>query len=309
MKLAAFSAILFLFVASTTYAQLTFLPQIGFERSRTFVQVNDLSSFSPLGPMSDFKANLRIDYRFKKGHSPYMNIGTSPGAVAYNFSDVAAVANNFKATTNTTQLKIEGGYQYSSKPFKFKKTATKEPVKNNSRTTEFKSGCGPSSYSFNRCGKQKTTTSTAAAKQNNSMNLRLQPSLGIAYIPFTKENSFSSGPGYQYNAGNYKTALVSGMGFEFGKGKQRLFTLSMFYSKGLSKLGGQEFSSVENEKVNTAEISSRTSSWGMSVGVPFSFSKTKKIAAVPAKTSTITQERPAYKSKCGSYQGRCVRRI
>jgi hypothetical protein len=95
------------------------------------------------------------------------------------------------------------------------------------------------------------------------------------------------------------------MGIEFGKGKQRLFTLSAFYAKGLSNLKEQEISSLENNKITNTTLNSKTSSWGMTIGVPFSFSKTKKTVVTPVKTT----EHKEYKSKCGSYQGRCTKRI
>lgn len=306
MKPAALTGMLVLLVAITANTQLSFLPQIGLEQSKTSVRVNELPSFSPLGSKGSLKANLRMDYRFRKGHAPYISIGTAPGAVAYTFTDASAAANNFGAAANSTQWKFEGGYQYSSKPINFKKTAKKETEKINSRHTEVKRSCGSnSSYRYN---KERTETAKIA-KQNNSMNLRLQPSIGVAYIPSTKENIISDGSLYQYNAGNYKIALTSGMGFELGKGKQRLFTLSVFYTKGLSNLGEQEISRVENDKISNTKLNPRTSGWGMMIGVPFSFSKTKKIASVPAKTNTMTQQKQEYKRKCGSYQGRCIRRI
>jgi hypothetical protein len=299
MKPPVLTSMLLLFISITAKAQLSFLPQIGFEKSKTSVRVNDLSSFSPIGSTGNLKANLRADYRFKKGHGPYVAFGTNPGAVAYSFTDPSTAMSNFKAATNSLQWRFEGGYQYSSKPITLKKASKTQPAKATTHHTEVRRSCG-SYYNYH---KQKTTTATT--KQNNNLNLRLQPSLGIAYIPSVQENLKSGGTTYQYNAGNYKTALVSGMGIEFGKGKQRLFTLSAFYAKGLSNLKEQEISSLENNKITNTTLNSKTSSWGMTIGVPFSFSKTKKTVVTPVKPT----EHKEYKSKCGSYQGRCTKRI
>ena len=139
MKPAAFTLLPVLLVAISAKAQLSFLPQLGFERSKTLVQYNNSSSFSPIGSRANPKANLRMDYLFKKSHGPYMAVGTAPGAVAFSFNDVANAANNFKAAQNSLQWRLEGGYQYSSKPINLKK-ATKKPVeKFITRNTEVKS--------------------------------------------------------------------------------------------------------------------------------------------------------------------------
>jgi hypothetical protein len=305
MKPAAITLMLVLLVAVTANAQLSFLPQIGFEQSKTSVRVNDLSSFSPMGFTNNFKANLRADYRFKKGHGPYISIGTTPGAIAFSFSEVANVSNNFKAASNALQFKIESGYQYSSKPISLKKTTKKQTAQRTTQTVVTNRRCGTYSY-YHR----ERTTTTPAIKQNNNLNMRLQPSIGVAYIPSVKNDIISNGSVYQYNAGNYKTAMVSGMGFEFGKGTQRLFTISIFYTKGFSNLKEQEITNTENNKINT-RLNSNSSAWGMTIGMPFSFSKNKKIAAVPTQTKIITEQRHRYqyRSKCGSYNGRCTRRI
>ena len=113
--------------------------------------------------------------------------------------------------------------------------------------------------------------------------------------------------GYQYNAGDYKTAIVSGLGFEFDKGKQRLFTLSLFYSKGFGNLKSEEIPPAEN-KAGSTYLTSRSPSWGMMVGIPFSLAKTKKVAAVPQPTKTYSGK-DGYRNGCGGYSGRCTRRI
>jgi hypothetical protein len=91
MKPAATTLMLVLLVAITANAQLSFLPQVGFEQVKTSVRVNDLPSFSPMGFANNFKANLRMDYRFKKGHGPYIGLGSAPGAMAFSFVDATNV--------------------------------------------------------------------------------------------------------------------------------------------------------------------------------------------------------------------------
>ena len=303
MKRAAFTGILVLLIAISAKAQLSFLPQLGLERSKTFVDYNNVSSFSPMGSQVNFKANLRMDYRFKKGHGPYIGIGTAPGTVAFSFTDAANAATNFKAAQNPLQWKLEGGYQYTSKPITLKKAAVKKPaIKTSSYNTEIRRHCGSYCNSY----RQRTSTNSSTAKQSSNLNLRLQPSVGLAYLPSIKDDLEVSGSNYQYNAGNYKTAITPGMGFEFAKGKQRLFTLSLFYTKAMGQAEEKIFSNVENGKTVTNLVSSsNTSSWGLMLGVPFSFSKNKKTVAPIVKKEPVRE----YKSRCEYYRSRCIRRL
>ena len=299
MKPAAFTMMPVLFVAISANAQLSFLPQLGFEQSKTLVQYNNSSSFSPIGSQANLKANLRMDYRFKKGHGPYIAVGTAPGAVAFSFNDIANAATNFKAAQNSLQWKLEGGYQYTSKPINLKKASTKQAEKTTTQNTEVRSKCG-SYYSYQR----QERTATTAKKQDNNLNLRLQPSIGVAYLPSIKNDVVSNGSSYQYNAGNYKTAFTSGMGFEFARGKQRLFTITAFYTKGLGNLD-ETITSIQNNKDVNNLVNSNTSSWGLMAGVPFSFTKKQKVVLRPV----TTQPSRTYRSKCQSYHGSCTRKI
>ena len=303
MKPTAITGVLVLLIAISAKAQLSFLPQLGFERSKTFVDYNNVPSFSPMGSQGNFKANLRMDYRFKKGHGPYIGVGTVPGTVAFSFTDVANAANNFKAAQNSLQWKLEGGYQYSSKPITLKKAAAKKPaVKTSSYNSEVQRHCGSYCYSY----RQRTTTTSSSAKRSSNLTLRLQPSVGIAYLPSIKDDLEVNGSNYQYNAGNYKTAITSGMGFEFAKGKQRLFTLSLFYAKALDQSDKEKFSGVENGKTVTNVVSSsNTSSWGLMLGIPFSLSKNKKAVAPVVKKEPVRE----YQSRCEYYRSRCIRRL
>ena len=299
MKPAAFTMMPVLFVAISANAQLSFLPQLGFEQSKTLVQYNNSSSFSPIGSQANLKANLRMDYRFKKGHGPYIAVGTAPGAVAFSFNDIANAATNFKAAQNSLQWKLEGGYQYTSKPINLKKASAKQAEKTTTQNTEVRSKCG-SYYSYQR----QERTATTAKKQDNNLNLRLQPSVGVAYLPSIKNDVVSNGSSYQYNAGNYKTAFTSGMGFEFARGKQRLFTITAFYTKGLGNLD-ETITSIQNNKDVNNLVSSNTSSWGLMAGVPFSFTKKQKVVLKPV----TTQPSRTYRSKCQFYHGSCTRKI
>jgi hypothetical protein len=297
MKPTALMLCTLLGIATTANAQLSLLPQLGFENSNTSVQVNNGASFSPTGMNRAFKANLRADYRLKKGHGPYVSVGTAPGAIAYSFKDPGIAATNFTTANNPLQLKLEGGYQYTSRPIRLKKTSSKPTT---IQQTSISRRCG-SSYYYHR------QTTATKVKQDKSLALRLQPSVGMAYFPSAEKNIIANENGYQYNAGAYKTAIVSGLGFEFDKGKQRLFTLSIFYSKGIGDLKSKEIPPIEN-KLGGTYLNSNSSSWGMMVGIPFSLTKTKKIAAAPQPVKTY-YDRHRYRSGCTGYRGTCTRKI
>ena len=299
MKPAALTGLLFVFIGSTAFAQLTLRPEIGFDRSKTLVQYNDLSSFSPMGSSIRPKANLRLDYRLPKGHGPYFAIGTSPGVVEFSFANPSAAMNNFKAAAGSMRWRLETGYQYSFKPINFKnKTSGKNATKSVTQKAEEKTNSR--SYS-GRCGQQ--SRSVARPRENKNLNMRIQPSLGVAYIPSVKKDITSDGSTYQYNAGNWKTAIVPALGFEFGKGRQRILNVNLFYTKGLGNLDAKTITTIEAGKPNVNSFSSKTSNWGLTVGVPFSLVKNKSSVS---KTSTQKQN---YKSNCESIRTRCVKKI
>ena len=80
-------------------AQFSLLPQVGFENSRTNISYNNLRDFSPLGVKFSPQASLRMDYKFKKGHGPFLGLSSSRSLVSFSFSDPENGRNVFNATT------------------------------------------------------------------------------------------------------------------------------------------------------------------------------------------------------------------
>jgi hypothetical protein len=267
---------LFLLTGAVAQAQLSFLPQVGFEQSRT--KLNYGNALSTSGIDGNFKASLKVNYQLKGGHSPFINLSTSPASVNFAFSEDGSLINSSQPVKNNLQFRLEGGYQYSSNPIQFKKrgadsktivTETND-VAIEQVATEQRKSCGSSTYK-SHCGEKKVNLKRTPVN-NNYLNMRLQPSLALAYIPSTQESIKPTGNGFEYNATNWKTAIVPAMGFEFAKGQQRLFTLSVFYTKAVGQ-NEETFTSSSGTKAVVTRLNPGASTWGMTLGVPFSFAK------------------------------------
>ena len=294
MKSAAFSCLLFLLIGSAANSQFTLLPQIGFEQSRTTVEYNDDDYFKPLGVQRNIQASLRADYRFKRGHGPFVSLSSSPATVKINFTDPETLKDNYQANRSSLQWRLEGGYQYSSKPIYFKKPIAKNTeLKTNTEKTGIRKSCGSNAYR-SHCGEK---NKPSLAKKDSRLNMRLQPSLGIAYRPGEDDDVNKVGNEYKYNAGNWNTALLSRLGFEFAEGTKRLFTLSVFHTKGLDD-GEQTINTVSNNKTSVTYLESEASSWGMSVGIPFSLTKKKQVAVKSQQQQKTTKTNCIIIKKC-----------
>lgn len=275
-------------LASTTLrAQFSFLPYAGFERSRTTLSYSDLSSARING---NLKAGLKMDYRLKGGHSPFINLTTSPAPVSFAFDNAGSLLNTFRQ--GGLRFRLEGGYQYSSKPIQLGKrgnSVATTPLANSYQ----KQSCGAATYVSHCCAKRSAAKTMLT---NKTLNMRLQPSLALAYIPSTTTTVKRNTDGFEYAAGTWKTALVPAMGFEFANGRQRLFTLTAFYTHPLGQKA-QAVTTAKEGKISSTSFQAGTSSWGLTLGIPFGFSK--------HQVSKVRTER---KSSCGGmYYRRCMR--
>ena len=366
------AALTLLFVAFTFAAstQITFLPQLGFENSRTQVSYNDLASFLPRGNQLSPKLGLRVDYKFKKGHGPFVGVSTSQSSLYYTFNDPETGMNNFDAMRGNLQLQFEGGYQLSTKRIYLGKSGAAnnamqrsaqpkksyQPSNKNSYTKSssdsYRGRCGQSSarnqYSekankaqsvatsrcgeksnktqsvaskaSNKCGEKSNKTQSVASKASNKCGeksnkiqsvtpktdrwfVRIQPSAGLAFIPSPEGNiSIKELPGqtpiYQYKAGNWNTAFITGAAFEFGQNVQSKFTVSINYLKGLGNLDSRTITTINGIKPTVTTIESEVSSWNFAVGIPFSFNK--KSSSFNKKSSAKQKsEKKNSESRCG----------
>lgn len=285
-------------------AQFTVLPQLGFENSRTSVEFNELSSFAPgCGQLSP-QAGVRLDYKFKQLHGPYIGIATSRSIIKFNFSEPATGMDAYTTSRGNTQLRLEGGYQVSTKPIYFKKsrsTNSNLSSKEHSQKSMERKSCGGSMIRSS-CG-SKAANRTVAAKSNDKGSwVRIQPSLGVAYIPsaptseiYTKSQGMQTN--YEYNAGNWKTAVTSGVGFEFGNNEKRTFNISINYLKGISNLDAKTINTVSGNKPSNTSLESNASNWNLRMGIPISLTKKK-----PVVKQQVIEKNYKEEKKCGQYR-------
>lgn len=269
MKPAAYTALLLLLTASAR-AQLTLLPQIGIEMGHTCIQYNGLQRFSPAA-VASLKAGIRLDYRLRGGHGPYLALGTTPAPVTVSFDHPSNALAEMRAHKNPLQWKVEGGYQYTSRPIQLGSGDGSGPKR---------SSCSP----VFGCGAERRGA-------GHPVLMRLQPSLGLAYRLNQNPDITFDGSSYSYNSGNWKTALVAGLAFEFAKDNKRMATVSVSYMRGLGNLGNKTIEAVEAAKPTVTIFRSYTSSWGLSVGLPIGFSR----------PGTHAHRKPEGKSRCGSF--------
>jgi len=295
-----------LFIASAVNAQkLSLTPQVGFENSRTAVNYNNIGSFVPLNGNFNPQVSLRFDYKFKQGFGPYVGASTSRSVVLYSFSDVENGMNSYNSSRADMQLRLEAGYQLTTNPINFAKGKASSKTRSAS-----KGSCGSyfshSSCSGNyssRCCQNKNSSARKVENKNKGGWVRLQPSVGIGFIPSPKTDVISKTTGgqtiYEYRAGNWNTALLTGIGFEFGSNKMRLLNVSVNYFTGIGNMNKQTVSTVSGSKTNYANLESNASGWNMRVGIPFTLAEKRPHKSERTKRPGCCQRIiTEYKSRC-----------
>ncbi|MEO5563704.1 MAG: hypothetical protein ABIR18_09725 [Chitinophagaceae bacterium] len=307
MRIAAL-AITFVAFSCATQAQLSLLPQVGFENSKTVLQYNDLNSYSPLGVKFSPQASLRLNYSTKQGHGFFVGVASSRSVVQYSFENVLSGMTDYKAVLGNMQARFEGGYRFNSPKINFGKSnqsAQKKQVQSNtaSRETNNYSGrCGRSYSMSSRCGYGSSKVDRVAPKVKPTSWVRIQPSIGIGFNPGAGKDLVSQTQGattsYDYRAGNWNTALITGADLEFGKGNKALMTVSINYFNG-GNLNKQSISTVQGGKITTTTLQSDASGWNIRVGIPFSLSKSPSVKNKSIEKKEKPQNRCGYRYRCG----------
>lgn len=313
MRKAALAGLVFVACGFATNAQLSVTPRVGIEKASTCVKYNNTSRISPMGSNYSPQVGLRADYLFNKLHGPFAGVSTNRSMVVYEFTNPETGDKDFTASQGDWRLRLEAGYQLSSRPISLGKNA-KQPADKASVAGQ------------HPCAARKMMLANAAAAKKPVMNLRVQPYAGMAFIPNPQTaittTSQSNETVYQYNAGNWSTALITGVNFAFAKGSTNKFVVGVQYLAGLGNMNEETMTTaLENKQVNT-QLSSSTSVWNVTVGMPLTFSKPKAAAvkstmeapakAQPAKIVEAQKPVPAVapaatpaKKSCGYYKSRC----
>jgi hypothetical protein len=251
-------------------AQFTLRPQIGIEDPTTKIRYNDLASFAPVTQFQP-QVSIHADYKFKSGFGPFIGLSTNRSSINYSFNDPETGMTAYNAKMDKMQFGLQAGLQYSSQPIFLNLHAIAGNCGGENRPN-IRSGC--CSHSSHSCGSR--TEKQKATPKKESWTVRLQPSAGISYVPSDKPTIETKTSGaqtsYIYNAGNLKTAIVTGMSFEFARNKAKFLTVSVNYFKGL---GNDEttFTTQSATKNVVTTLSSKVSGWNASLGIPLSFTK------------------------------------
>jgi hypothetical protein len=282
-----------LLAATAAHTQFSLLPYAGFEQSRNTLGYGNTLSAS--GINGNVKAGLKMLMQHKGGHTPFINLTTNPAPVRFAFDNAGSLINSFRQSG--LQFRLEGGYQYNSKPIFFgkKSMASQRSTSFTPTANSFeRKSCGSMTYRSHCCARK---AASKAAPVNKSLNMRLQPSLALAYVPAATKGVEQTANGFEYTAGSWKTALVPAMGFEFAKGNSRLFTLGVFYTRPLAQKD-ETVTSFREGKTYTTNLQPQTSTWGLTLGVPLSFSKTTKTTKVVKPTSEKRECTRMYYRRC-----------
>ncbi|THU38091.1 hypothetical protein FAM09_15510 [Niastella caeni] len=315
MRKAALTGLVFVACGIATNAQLSVTPRVGIEKASTCVQYNNTSCISPLSSNYSPQVGFRMDYLINKTHGPFAGVATNRSLVTYAFTNPETGDKEFSASQGDWKLRLEAGYQVSSKPIALgkasKQSSTIAPVAASSP-----------------CAARKMMLANAAAAKKPVMNLRIQPYAGMAFIPNPAtaiSSAFQSNETvYQYSAGNWTSAFISGVNFAFAKGNASKFVVGVQYLKGIGNMNTETLTTpVENKQLNT-QLSSSASAWNISIGMPLTFSKNKSTAVQskaapkkvePAKVEPAKAEpvkvapavAPEKKKSCGYYKSKCLR--
>lgn len=297
MRLATLFLCLFVVSGFAANAQFTLTPQMGIEDPTTKVSYNNGAYFVPLQSQLAPRLALKLDYKFKQGHGVFLGLSTTRSGVEYSFISPESGMKQYTAMVGDMQVRFEGGYQFNTKPIYFKKqSAQKVSTTTKSTTTTTYSRCGGYTYVHHCCDKNKVAQQP---KGNQSWFVRIQPSIGMAFVPAGKANvetELKSGQQtYTYEAGAYSTALITGAGFEFGAAKRRMFTLNFNYIKALSNQQATLVTQQGGKDVITS-LNSKVGGWNATLGIPISLSKSKTQVVKPLPEVKQQQHR-----SCGDY--------
>ncbi|MEJ7766383.1 MAG: hypothetical protein WKF89_01130 [Chitinophagaceae bacterium] len=300
-------------IPAASAQQFTILPRVGFELSRTTVRYNNHPAFTPIAKQASPHLGLRMAYTASNGHGMFAGLATNRSGITYSFSNLATGMNDYKVSTGKLRTHFEGGYQFRTEPISLGKSGvSKKTSKASSQIKPPQNRCGRNYYSHHR-PKSTPNNSTMPAKEKG-WTLITHLTAGLALTSAINPNVNTSIQGgqslYEYHAGNWNTAIISGAGFEFSKNEQRKLLISMNCLTGITNLGTSNITTTTNGKTTVTTLKSNVSGWNITAGIPLTLSKKK--VAVKQRALEMPHHRKAgneSRGKCVQYQSRCRRVI
>lgn len=309
MRKAALTGLVFVACGFAMNAQFSVTPRVGIEQALTCVQYNNSSRISPMNSNFSPQLGLRADYLFGKKHGPFAGIASNRSVVTYEFTNPETGDKEFIAGQGDWKLRLEAGYQVSTKAVSLGRTV-KTPAKQAIQASS-------------PCAARKMMQAQAAAAKKPVMNMRIQPYAGMAFVPNPQTaitSTFRSNETvYQYSAGNWTSAIITGINAVFAKGNVDKYVVGIQYLKGIGNLNKETLTSPLDGKEMNTQLSSKAAAWNVTVGMPLNFTKNKpavktelpKTAPAVQKLEQTKQapaaapaEKPV-KKHCGYYQKRC----
>jgi hypothetical protein len=275
----------FVLIASASTAQLSIIPQAGLETFRTTIKSGDLPSFSPMGQQFAPSIGVRMAYTLKSGQGAFVGVATNSPAVKLQFTDPKNAQTNYQAAAENVNLRLEAGYQYTSKPIALRKAVYKTSYRNRYGGGSIgvrKSGCTRGMCSRTQNPSANGNKIASGIFKDKGLYMRIKPSLGLAMAPIgnTMETETKAGQTmYSYKAG-LSTALIAGTSFEFGTVNQPKFIISINYFKGLGD-NMQTLIANEGIKATATTFSSTTSGFNINLGIPFNLKKKPVVQSIP----------------------------
>jgi hypothetical protein len=310
MRKAALTGLVFVACGFATNAQLSVTPRVGIEQAFTNVRYNNTSCISPMNANFSPQVGLRADYLINKRHGPFAGVASNRSLVTYEFTNPETGDKQFTSSHGDWKLRLEAGYQVSSKAISLgKSNKPAAPIKSESP-----------------CAVRKMMLALAGAAKKPVMNMRIQPYVGMAFVPNPETaitNAIKSNETvYQYSAGNWTSAFITGVNLAFARGDVNKYVIGVQYLHGIGNLNNESLTTPLDGKEMNTQLRSYASAWNLTVGMPLNFTKSKPAVqkAAPQKTAPAVQkvvveqpkqtpaataptEKPV--KKCGYFQKRC----
>ena len=229
--------------------RLTITPQAGIQTASTRVLYNNSPYAAPYRSSAAY-VGVRLAYQSKHGHGPYLNLALGTSTNTYRLSEHNSIFNTSFKQAMTDVIRIEGGYQWNSKPLYFKR------IWDNSMSAE----------EFSKLAKK-------------GWYVRLQPFVGLGLHQRNGIGydlwSVSDGTVTTYSS-DRNLILSTGLNMEFGKNGKSKFALGFNYVGGLS--GGQ--TTFINRRINGADyqthLFNRGTGFNITLGVPLTIWKKRR---------------------------------